>query len=56
MLCTTKPELVPYVESTEPKTERKTNNEACPVYDLEAKGWRSFRWDSIKTVRFDLRN
>jgi hypothetical protein len=54
MLCTTKYDLVPYVEPSEPKKERKTNNEACAVYDLEAKGWRSFRWDSIKSVMFSL--
>jgi hypothetical protein len=24
------------------------------VFDLENKGWRSFRWDSVKEVRFTL--
>ena len=57
MLCTTNPELVPKVEiaeGTEPKKERKVNEEVMPVYDLEAKAWKSFRWDSIKEVRFTL--
>lgn len=57
MLCTTSPELVPKVEvteSAEPKKERKVNEEIMPVYDLEAKAWKSFRWDSIKQVRFEL--
>ena len=55
MLCTTKPELVPKVEETaEPKREKKSNEDLMSVYDLEAKGWRSFRWDSIKQVRFEL--
>ncbi len=57
MLCTTNPELVPAVEvteSTEPKKEKKKNDEVMPVYDLEAKAWKSFRWDSIKEVRFEL--
>ena len=54
MLCTTKTELVPVVESTEPKKEKKANDEVMSVYDLEAAGWRSFRWDSIKQVRFEL--
>ena len=54
MLCTTNHKIVPYVESVDDKKERKVNNEACAVYDIEAKGWRSFRWDSIKTVRFDF--
>jgi hypothetical protein len=57
MNCTTNPELVPaveIVESAEPKKERKSNEEVMPVYDLEAKAWKSFRWDSIKQVRFEL--
>lgn len=57
MLCTTNPSLVPtveVVESVEPKKERKVNEEVMPVYDLEAKAWKSFRWDSIKEVRFTL--
>jgi hypothetical protein len=57
MNCTTNPELVPAVEiieSAEPKKEKKVNEEVMPVYDLEAKSWKSFRWDSIKQVRFEL--
>ena len=57
MNCTTNSNLVPPVEvkeSTEPKREKKPNDEVMPVYDLDAKGWRSFRWDSIKQVRFTL--
>ena len=56
MTCTTKPELVPaesIVEGVE-KKEKKVNVEVIPVYDLDAKGWRSFRWDSVKQVRFTL--
>jgi hypothetical protein len=57
MKCTTNPELVPaveLVEGVEAKPARKINEEVMPVYDLEAKAWKSFRWDSIKEVRFDL--
>ena len=56
MTCTTKPELVPaesIVEGVE-KKEKKVNEEVIPVYDLDAKGWRSFRCDSVKQVRFTL--
>ena len=56
MTCTTNSELVPaepIVEGVE-KKEKKVNEEVMPVYDLDAKGWRSFRWDSIKQVRFTL--
>ncbi len=67
MLCTTSPELVPVVEEKvhitntdnpvdfpTPKKEKKVNEDVMPVYDLEAKAWKSFRWDSIKQVRFTL--
>jgi hypothetical protein len=56
MTCTTKSELVPaepILEGVE-KKEKKTNEDVMPVYDLDAKSWRSFRWDSIKQVRFEL--
>ena len=56
MNCTTNPNLVPPVvvkESTE-KKERKVNEDTMPVYDLEVKAWKSFRWDSVKQVRFEL--
>lgn len=57
MKCTTNSTLVPPIEikeSTEPKKERKVNDEVMPVYDLEAKAWKSFRWDSIKSVMFTI--
>lgn len=64
MLCTTNESLVPQVlhesNTDNPvdfpvaKKERKANEEVMPVYDLEAKAWKSFRWDSIKQVRFEI--
>jgi hypothetical protein len=56
MNCTTNPELVPSVEIKESveKKEKKVNEDVMPVYDLEVKAWKSFRWDSIKQVRFEL--
>jgi hypothetical protein len=57
MECTTNIDLVPQepiVESTEIKKEKKANDEVMPVYDLEAKGWRSFRWDSVKQVTLKI--
>ena len=56
MNCTINSELVPadpVVEGVE-KKEKKVNEEVMPVYDLDAKAWKSFRWDSIKQVRFEL--
>ncbi len=57
MNCTTNSKLVPPTpvnETVEPKKEKKTNDEVMSVYDLDASGWRSFRWDSIKQVSFKL--
>ena len=53
MNCTLKSELT---ETYEKKTDKvkDPNPDICPVYDLDAKGWRSFRYDSVKTVEFDL--
>ena len=54
MKCTTSEELVPQepiVENAEPKREKKVNEDVCPVYDLESKHWKSFRWDSVKQVQ-----
>ena len=68
MECTTSSKLVPldlteeihYTNTTDPidfpkpKKEKKVNEDVHAVYDLESKAWRSFRWDSIKQVRFTL--
>jgi hypothetical protein len=67
MLCTTNVDLVPLVEEKvhvtntdnpvdfpTPKREKKVNEDVMPVYDLDSKAWKSFRWDSVKQVRFEL--
>jgi hypothetical protein len=67
MECTTSPSLVPFVEETvhitntnNPidfpvvKKEKKVNEDVCPVYDLESKHWKSFRWDSVKQVTLTI--
>lgn len=57
MECTTSSKLVPQEpisETSSPKREKKANEDVMPVYDLESKHWKSFRWDSIKQVRFEL--
>ena len=67
MECTTSPSLVPFVEEAvhvtntdNPidfpvvKKEKKVNEDVCPVYDLESKHWKSFRWDSVKQVTFTI--
>ena len=57
MECTTAPSLVPQepiVEGATPKREKKVNEDVCPVYDLEAQHWKSFRWDSVKQVSLTI--
>lgn len=53
MLCTLKQDLV---QSYEKKTERTktTNEEVCPVFDVEKQEWRSFRYDAVTEVRLDV--
>lgn len=50
MLCTLAESLIP--ADKRPKTENtKFSDEALRVFDLDKQEWRSFRWDSIKTVK-----
>ena len=55
MRCTLDPSLLPKQEVKEDadKPARKQNDGVLPVYDLEAKGWRSFRIKSIKEVKVE---
>ena len=56
MKCTTNPTYVMFKDPTilESKKDRKINEDVMPVYDLESKHWKSFRWDSIKQVQITL--
>ena len=47
--CTLMPKHLPPVEvkEGEEKAERKVNTDVVSVWDLENKGWRSFRLDSV---------
>jgi hypothetical protein len=65
MECTTSSSIVPPTPITEvhvtntdnpidfPKV-KKVNEEIMPVYDIGVKGWRSFRWDSIKNIKITI--
>ena len=56
MKCTTNPTYIMFKDPSilESKSDRKVNEDVMPVFDLEAGGWRSFRWDSIKSVAFTI--
>jgi hypothetical protein len=52
MLCTLLPEHLPVVdkkEGDEVKPLKKQSEESIAVWDLEAKAWRSFRVDSVRS-------
>lgn len=51
MHCTLQEDLLPQqVDIEEAVQRKKPNPDVLAVWDVEAKGWRSFRWDSLKTV------
>lgn len=53
MTCTTNPTLIP--EEKQPKGVRTTESDDVQrVFDLNVQEWRSFRWDTLKTVEFEL--
>lgn len=51
LACTTSPAIVPAVESETPKREKQPNSTVFAAYDVEAKAWRSFRWNSVKQIK-----
>ena len=60
MACTLVSSRIP--EDKQPKTSvgleeeanSQTSGSAVRVFDIEKQEWRSFRWDSVKKVSFDL--
>ena len=52
MKCTLDETIVPkdFAPKTEGSGERKKSPDVLAVFDIEKSGWRSFRWDSIKSV------
>lgn len=50
MNCTKDSDIIPTKEETSNVTSRKSNPNVCCVWDVDAKGWRSFRYDSVISV------
>jgi hypothetical protein len=53
MNATLSESVVPKANKEDPlstKAVRKVNPEVCVIWDVDSKGWRSFRWDRLKTV------
>jgi hypothetical protein len=53
MKCSLKESLLPVYEKKTDKVKTKSE-ESLSVFDLEKKEWRSFRFDSITSFKFDL--
>jgi len=55
MKCTLSENVIPFavLDAISDKNHKKSV-EAQSVYDLEAEGWRSFRWDSLRKIEFSL--
>ena len=54
MKCTLAESLGAKYTVNENRTTRKPNPEVCVVWDMNQQAWRSFRWDRIKRIQFDL--
>lgn len=53
MRCTLQESNIP--ESAKPKgSNRAVSDESLRVFDTEKNEWRSFRWDSVKSIRFEV--
>jgi len=51
MQCTLDEQRLPaQIDVEEAAQKKKPNPDVLAVYDIEAQGWRSFRWDNLKTV------
>lgn len=53
MKCTLQESDIP--EESKPKgSNRVKSDDSLRVFDVEKNEWRSFRWDSIKSIKFEL--
>ena len=51
MEATLQPERMPeVVAEIEEKAPKKKSDTSLSVWDVNAEGWRSFRWDKLQTV------
>ena len=54
MKCTLSEDLGAKYTVTENKNPRKLNPDVCVVWDTDQQAWRSFRWDRMRRIQFDL--
>ena len=54
MTCTLKDDIKPKATKTDPMSQkaiRTISDKVCSVWDINAKGWRSFRYDNVQEVK-----
>ena len=54
MTCTLNEAVVPPTVRTETTKPKAEVDSICSVWDVNAKGWRSFRWSNVKRIEFSL--
>lgn len=55
MSCTLSEEFLPeQIDLEEAIQKKKPNPEVLAVWDTDAGGWRSFRWDSLKDFKKEI--
>ncbi len=54
MKCTLQEDYLPEYDGVILIDKDRWKKDALAVFDIEKEGWRSFRWDSVKAVRFTL--
>lgn len=55
MHCTLASDKIP-AEFAPKNSGKAKSDEAIAVFDIENQGWRSFRWDSVTKISFELGN
>jgi len=56
MRCTLHPDQLPVVPIVEGKKTAVPDTHSLRVFDVEKQAWRSFRFDRIQEIKFDLGN
>ena len=57
MICTLNEAVLPAAtkdDSVTQKKVREVNPDVCVVWDVNAKGWRSFRWENVVNAEVDV--
>ena len=54
MRCTLKESELPVHEEKTTTVVRKENLDSLPVFDLDKKEWRAFRFDSVQKIEFTI--